>query len=385
MPFVIWGLAPGFDAEKLSMTVYVSRIMFGYVILVCAVGFLSAILNAFSEFIYAAITPIFFNIFLIMGLVIFRVNLPALAVVVLITGFVQIYILWARLQRRNFGLRLIWPRMTPLMKSMGKRMSWGFVGSGFYQLNVIVGVLIASYQTGAVSYLYYADRLVQLPFAIVGLAAGTVILTKVSDAISSKKMNAVYMYQNAAMRQSMMLILPCVAGLFVLAEPIIRTLFQYGEWTPEATKAVAGVIMILVWGLPLMTTSQLYMKTIYASGDAKTPVKISAASLALAVSLMLLLMGELGYLAVPVGTVIGGFARNVWLKRVCKRRELYKADRNTVLALSVFFAMSVLMGAGLYKVLPLVTGVVPLALTIALAAIIYLPLALFCDKIILRK
>ena len=382
MPFIIWGLAPGFDPEKMAMTVYVSRIIFGYVVLVCIVGFMSAILNAFSDFIYAAITPVFFNIALIFGVMTFKTDLPWLAVVTLIAGAIQIFILWTRLRHRNFGLRLIIPKMNPLIKNMGRRMTWGFVGSGFYQLNVIVGVLLASYESGAVSYLYYSDRLVQLPFAIVALAAGTVILTKISDALSAKKMDAVYRYQGAALSQSLMLILPCMVGLMVLGEPIVRALFERGAWAPDATGAVALAILIQALSLPAMTTSQIYLKTLYASGDAKTPVKISAISLFFGVLLMFALVGEIGYLCVPTATVISGLVRNRWLYGTCRRRGLYKPDAKTYMANGVFLILSVAMGAGLYFARPFITGFATLGLAIMVSAIIYLPIAVVCDKII---
>jgi putative peptidoglycan lipid II flippase len=360
--------------------------MFGYVILICAVGFLSAILNAFSDFVLAAAVPILLNVFLILGLLVFRADLYALAATVLVAGIVQILILSARIGRRKFGLRLVRPRATRLMKSMTRRMGWGMLGSGFYQLNIFIGVLLASYQSGAVSYLYYSDRMVQLPFAIIGLAAGTVILTKVSDAIAAKKMGAVHQYQNAAMKNSMMLTLPCAAGLFVLAEPIVRFLFEYGEWTPAATSAVAAAIMIQVFALPLMTSSQIYLKTLYASGDVRTPVRISAVALAIGIAVMLAASGRFGYLCVPIGTVASGAVRNIWMKRACGSRGLYKTDPGAVRAIAAFGALSIAMAAALWFARSAITGLFPLVVSIALAAIIYLPLALFCDKIIkIRK
>ncbi|MDR3208838.1 MAG: murein biosynthesis integral membrane protein MurJ [Rickettsiales bacterium] len=382
MPLVILGFAPGFDAEKMRMTVEIARVMFFYVILVCGVGFLSAVLNAFSDFAAAAFIPVLLNVFLIAGLLAFGADLHALAFSVLAAGVVQFAILYARLRRRNFGIRLIRPRLTPLLRSLVGRMGWGFIGSGFYQLNIIVGVLLASYQSGAVSYLYYADRMVQLPFAIIGLAAGTVILTKISDAISAKRMGIVHQYQNAAMRQSMMLTLPCMAGLFSLAEPIIRILFEHGEWTHGATIAVATAIMAQVFSLPFMTTSQIYLKTLYASGDARTPVKISAISLAIGVAVMLALVRHIGYLCVPFGTVVSGIVRNRWMYMVCLRRGLFAMRKKTMIANWAFLALSAAMGVGLWFAKPLAGDILALGIIMALSAIIYLPIAFFCDKII---
>ena len=110
---------------------------------------------------------------------------------------------------------------------MFKRFCVSLVGSGFYQITIIVGTLVASWQSGAVSWLYYSDRIVQLPFAMIGLAVGTVLMSSISTALADKNMRSVYIQQNSSMRRSMMLIIPCMVGLFVLAEPVIKYLFQY--------------------------------------------------------------------------------------------------------------------------------------------------------------
>ena len=396
MPIIMMGMAPGFDAEKLAMTVYIGRIMIWYLVLIIAAGFLASILNAFSDFAIAAATPIITNLALIFALLVFGANLPWLAVMVLIAGILQIAILAARIRAKNFGLRLVRPHITPLIKTMGQRMSWGFLGSGFYQLNVIAGVIIASFQTGAVSYLYYADRLVQLPFAIIGIATGTVMLTKISDAMATQKMDAVYKYQNAALKNSLMLVLPAMIGLIVLAFPIVSALFVRGEFTSIDAIAVALALMILALSLPFMTTSQIYLKTIYATGDAKTPVKISAWTLGLSIFIMIAAatwfsysnLSNFIYLSVPIGTVIGGAVRNFALKQTCRRRKIIKLYPETQVIVAIFFILSLLMGFGIYYIkhgfLYYLT-LINLFLLIMIGAVIYLLPAFFYDKMVMRK
>ncbi|MDR1071349.1 MAG: hypothetical protein LBL21_01760, partial [Rickettsiales bacterium] len=125
MPLVILGLAPGFNAEKALMTVRIARIMFLYVMLVCGVGFFSAVLNAFSDFAAAAFIPVLLNVSLILGLLIFGADLYAMAFAVLAAGVVQLAVLYMRLRRRNFGILLVRPRLTGPVKSMLGRMGWG--------------------------------------------------------------------------------------------------------------------------------------------------------------------------------------------------------------------------------------------------------------------
>ncbi|MBR4507704.1 MAG: murein biosynthesis integral membrane protein MurJ, partial [Alphaproteobacteria bacterium] len=289
MPAFVAILAPGFSADpgKLEMTVVISRIMFWYVIFICSAAFLSAVLNAFSKFILAAFMPVMLNIMLICALLLSAWFAPTtilyiMAATVVLSGILQCAILWGRIRAGNFGLRLVRPQWNGKIKAMLQRFGVSLVGSGFYQITIIIGTLVASFQSGAVSWLYYADRIVQLPFAIIGLAVGTVLMSSISNALAEKNMRSVYIQQNSSMRRSLMLIIPCMVGLFVLAEPIIRNLFQYGAWTPESTHAVAIAIMIQCLVLPAMLISQIYSKTLYASQDVKTPVKTSIVSLGVA-------------------------------------------------------------------------------------------------------
>jgi putative peptidoglycan lipid II flippase len=238
--------------------------------------------------------------------------------------------------------------------------------------------MVASWQSGAVSWLYYADRIVQLPFAMIGLAVGTVLISSISNALAQNNMRSVHIQQNSSMRRSMMLILPCVAGLFVLAEPIIKYLFQHGAWTPESTHAVAVAIMIQVFVLPAMLISQIYSKTLYASQDVKTPVRTSMVSLGAASVLYLSLFPFVGYLAIPIGIVVSGYLKNYLLGRACRKRGLWQTDKRTFHAIIAFSFLAAVLGIGLSFV-P-VTSIWMLGVAIGGYAIIYLPIAYVIDK-----
>ena len=385
MPLVVWGLAPGFDATpgKMEMTVIISRIMFVYVIFICGAAFLSAILNAFSRFLLAAFMPVLLNIMLICALL-FAMTfgsthiLYLMAGTVVLAGVIQFGVLWSRIRRKHFGLYLIKPRWTPQIKSMFTRLGVSIVGNGFYQITIIVGTLVASFQSGAVSWLYYSDRIVQLPFAMIGLAVGTVLMSSISNALTNNNMRSVYIQQNSSLRRSMMLILPCVAGLFVLAEPIIKFLFEYGAWTSESTHAVALAIMIQVFVLPAMLVSQIYSKTLYAAQDVKTPVKTSMISLTVAAILYLTLFPIVGYLAIPVGVVVSGYLKNYLLGRACHKRGLAKHDGRTVRTIIAFGLWAAILGMGLSTIT--ISNIWVLGLAIGGYGIIYLPVAYVIDR-----
>lgn len=385
MPLVIWILAPGFadDPGKMQLTVIISRIMFCYVIFVCGSAFLSAILNAFSRFLLAAFMPVLLNIMLI-GALLFAsfyaqgTVLYIMAGTVVLSGIIQFGVLWSRIRAKHFGLRLVVPRWTPGIKSLFKRLGISIVGNGFYQITIIIGTLVASFQNGAVSWLYYSDRIVQLPFAMIGLAVGTVLMSSISNALADKNMRSVYIQQNSSLRRSLMLILPCVAGLFVLAEPIIKFLFQYGAWTAASTHAVALAIMIQIFVLPAMMVSQIYSKTLYASQDVKTPVKTSMISLGAASVIYLALFPFIGYLAIPTGIVVSGYLKNYLLGRVCRRRNLVRHDSRTMRAVIAFGGLAAILGVGLWFI-P-ITSIWILMAAIAGYGAIYLPIAYIIDR-----
>ena len=385
MPAFVCILAPGFSADpgKLEMTVVISRIMFWYVIFICAAAFLSAVLNAFSKFILAAFMPVMLNIMLICALLMSAWFAPTtvlyiMAATVVLSGILQCAILWGRIRSGNFGLRIIRPRWNGQIKSMLQRFGVSIVGSGFYKITIIVGTLVASFQSGAVSWLYYADRIVQLPFAMIGLAVGTVLMSSISNAIADKNMRSVYIQQNSSMRRSLMLIIPCMVGLFVLAEPIIKNLFQYGAWTPESTHAVAVAIMIQCLVLPAMLISQIYSKTLYASQDVKTPVKTSMVSLGIAAIIYVGLFYHLGYLAIPVGVVISGYVKNMLLARACRRRGLINIDGRTIRATIGFVLWAVVLGVELW--FAPIDNIISLCVAIAVYGILYLPVAYIMDR-----
>lgn len=386
MPLVIWVLAPGFDADpgKMQLTVTISRIMFVYVIFVCGAAFLSAVLNAFSRFLLAAFMPVMLNIMLIGALLVAMyvgANDTALFIMagtVVLSGILQFGILWLRVRHKHFGLRLIVPKWDKKIKDMFARFGISIVGSGFYQITIILGTLVASFESGAVSWLYYCDRIVQLPFAMIGLAAGTVLMSSISNAIADKNMRSVYIQQNSSLRRGMMLIIPCLVGLFVLAEPIIRYLFQHGAWTAASTHAVAIAIMIQVFVLPAMFISQIYSKTLYATQDVKTPVRTSMVSLGVASVIYVALFKFVGYLAIPIGIVVSGYLKNYLLGHACRTRGLWKTDGRTIRATIAFTVLAGALGVGLWFV-P-ITSIWMLGAVIGIYGIIYLPVAYIIDR-----
>ena len=383
MPIVIISMAPGFDAEKLNLTISVSRILFFYCLFICSSAFLSAILNTFSRFLLVAFMPVLLNIMLIISLILFSNSsdvliLYSMSITVVLSGILQMIILWLSVIKKHFKLSLVRPKLTQDIKTLFKRLIVSVLGSGFYHINIIVGTLIASFTSGAVSYLYYTDRLIHLPFAVIGLAAGTVLMSSLSNAIAKNDIKSVYIQQNYSIRKSLMLILPSLVGLFVLAIPIIKFFFERGAWTSESTISVAKALMIQVFVLPAMMLSQVYSRTLFAVQDVKTPVKTSIISLCFSSVLFISLYPLIDYLSIPVGIVIGGYLKNYLLSRACIKKELFKMEFGTVKSILFYFVLSCFLGFVLYLI-P-INNILSLLLSIAGFICVYLPTAVIISR-----
>ncbi len=350
MPFIIMLFAPGFasDPEKLEMTIWLSRIMFLYLFFISGTAFLTCILNAFSEFALTTAMPIVLNTFMIIGLLIAKHSgydqLNILSWAVVLSGIVQMGILFYRIKKRKMGLHIIRPKLTPRIKTLFKRMIPGFIGTGAYHINILAGSMIASFQDGAVSWLYYADRMVQLPFAMIGLAAGTVLLTSISSSMCRGDMNDVYDQQNSSIKHILFWTLPALVGLLILTIPIIKLLFEHGAFDHTSTINTSNAIFILAFVLPAMSLSQIFSNTLYASQDTKTPVHTSVTSLLIGIVLSAALFPIFGFLSVAVGTMVGGWVKLLTLIYHCYKRKLFKLFPRTIRTCSLFTIIAITMG-----------------------------------------
>ncbi|MDR0449379.1 MAG: murein biosynthesis integral membrane protein MurJ [Rickettsiales bacterium] len=376
MPLIMWILAPGFSAEpgKLEDAIYVGRLLFPYMILITSVAFLSGILNAANKFAMVAAMPALLNIFMIGGLlaaVKFGWQAAyALSFAILLSGAVQLWILWRRIRKGQFGLRLVRLKKSPDMKTLFKRMVPGIVGSGAYHINIMIGTIIASLTPGAVSWLYYADRLVQLPFAIIGLAIGTILLTSISKALADDNVAVAHVQQNRAILHILFWTLPAFAGLAALAGPIVKILFQRGEFTAFDTAQTASAIALLSTALPAMSLAQVFEKTFFAAKDTKTPVKISMQAILGGTAMAIILYPFMGFLSVALGTALSSWSRMLIMGRIAYRRGLFRLRAGTLGTAAVFALASAAMFAGLKSFE--ISDIFGLAAAIAVSGGVYL-------------
>ena len=242
MPWLVNLLAPGFtdDPEKFATTIVLTRITFGYLALISVVTLISGMLNAHERFAFAAAAPILLNICMIAALLIapwFPTAAHALAWGVLAGGFFELLFVWADLKRSGRGLRFASPRLTPDARQFFRAFGPAVLGSAGTQLAMFADTIIASFlPTGSVSYLYYADRLYQLPLAVVGIAVGVVLLPELSKRVASGDESGARRSLNRALEGIVVLTLPCVAVFLLMAEPVLALLFGRGAFDQAAVE-----------------------------------------------------------------------------------------------------------------------------------------------------
>lgn len=384
-------LAPGFRAEpdKFALTVGLTRITFPYLLFISLTALQGGILNSVERFAATAATPMLLNIFLIGALVFVRpLSGQALAWALSVSGFAQFLWLMFSCHQAGLGLSLPRPRLTPAVKRMLKLMLPGVFGAGVTQLNLVVSTAVASaLPTGAVSYLYYADRLDQLPLAVVGIAVSTAILPSLSRQVRLGDDAGAQHTQNRGLELALFLTLPSAVGLGVAAWPIMTVLFQRGAFGPIAANATAAALAAYAGGLPAFVLIKIMAPGFFARHDTATPVKVAFAAMGtnLVLTILLGLVLPFHHVGVAAATSIAGWVNALSLMVLLHRRGHFTLDARSRKVVPRILAAALGMGALLWLMdaacAPLYAGAfVPrtftLMVVIAVAAVVYFILAL---------
>jgi len=236
MPLFVFMIAPGFegDSQKMELAITLTRITFPFLLFVSLASFFSAILNSHNKFAIASAAPIILNILLI-GVLFFGKILNDelvyyLSYAVTIAGILQFIFLYFFVKKYFSPILKLNIKIDKKIKTFFKKLLPSIFSSGVTQINILVGTIIASFQAGAVSYLYYADRVYQINLAIAGIAIGTVILPQLSKYVQNNKKDKINLIQNKALELSLFLSIPAAIALSIASEEIISSLFGYGSF-----------------------------------------------------------------------------------------------------------------------------------------------------------
>lgn len=313
-------IAPGFldNTEQFQVTVELVRICFPYVIFICGVALCMGILNARNHFLAPALAPVALNVALIGAALFgyaFGYNVAyCMAYGVLIGGAVQWFLQQPFLARTGFSWRGPWSWRNKGVARMGLLMLPTVFGAAVYQLNILLGTLLASFlPVGSVSYLYYADRLVQFPLGVFGIAVSTAALPSLAKLAAQDKMEEYDSALSASLGLTLFIALPAAAGLIGLAEPVIGLLFERGAFTADAVAATARALVAYSIGLPFIALSRPLVAGFYALEDTRTPVKIAVACLVANIGLGVWLMQSMAHVGLALAVSLSSLLNFVLL------------------------------------------------------------------------
>ncbi len=343
MTDIIRLIAPGFvdDPTKFSASVFYARITFPYLFFISLLSLFGACLNVSGRFIVAALAPILLNVVFIIAMGLAYINgathtnapfdnniLDFIIVGIAVAGVLQFMVVyWAAVRagwRVPFSLATLWNLKRGLKEAPHERRFFrlampGILAGGVGQINLLIGTAIATAESGAAAWLYYADRLYQLPLALLGGALSIVLLPDLSRLIGDK--GAVRQRLNNVWLIACAISLAAAAGLFVLAVPITRLLFEGGVFSTTDSLAVATAVQIFCFGLPAFILLRPLQAVFFAHQDTRAPLIDSSISVGVNITLSLSLFPHYGYIAIAIATSVAA-----WVNVVLALWRLYRRD-----------------------------------------------------------
>lgn len=391
MPWIMHVLAPGFVAtpDRFALAVELTRITFPYLPLISLVALYGGILNSIDRFAAMAAAPILLNLILIGAMLGFadRLETPGhvLAWGVSAAGLAQLVWLIVAARRAGWTLALRLPRVTPGVRKLFRLMGPAMLGAGVVQINLLIDMVLAStLPLGSISFLYYADRVNQLPLGVIGVAIGTALLPMLSRQWRAGDGAAAQETQNRALEFGALLTVPAAVGLGVLATPIITVLFERGAFQATDTAATAAAMIAFAAGLPAFVLVKVLQPGFFAREDTKTPVKVAAAAVVLNLVLNLILMQYLAHVGLALATAIASWMNGLVLARLLGRSGAFHLDARCRRRLPRILLCAALMGGCLYSALLFSERLVPGTFTggaaigiVALIVLILLALAVY--------
>lgn len=367
---VTWLISGGFNEAseaEFAFVVHLARITFPYLLFISLVSLLGGILNSLHRFWVNAAAPILLNLTLIAALLFFHAADPLMtarnqAIAVTVSGALQLLWLIHACRRAGVRLRLKRPRLGPDVRRLLSLIWPAAAGAGAVQINLVVSTALAAslLPSGSVSYIYYADRLNQLPLGLIGIGLGTVLLPTISRHLGRGEEVEAMSTQNRGMELALLLTLPATVALIACGMPIVAALFQHGRFTATDSLLTAQALAAFSIGLPSYILVKVLTPGYYARSDTRTPVRYATISMAVNLGLNLLLIVPLRHMGPPLATAIASTVNVALLYRTLAKRGHFVADaqlrrRTPRLALAALLMGGVMWFlTGLFQ--PYVTG-----------------------------
>lgn len=378
MPSVIHLIAPGFQfgTERYDLAVTLTRLTFPYLLLMSLTALFGGMLNTHHKFAPFAAAPIIFNLTLIAAILIFAKFAPtaghAMATGVSISGIFQLVMMIYFVRRYKIQFHFQKPHFTEKSKKLFKLMGPGILSAGIFQVNLFVDMMMASLlPSGAISFLYYADRLNQLPLSMVGIAVGTALLPMLSKSLAGNNHAESKDLFNRALEFCFFVAVPAAVALLIVPYEMVGTLFEHGKFSHADTLQTSYVLMGYGIGLPAYVASKIFMTSFWAHQDTSTPVKISIIATLSNIGMSLLLIGLMGVAGIALATGLAGWLQVYLLNRALKGREEFEFDDRLRVVFPKIAICSCLMALTLsilsYVLQSYFTGTLPIKILALLA------------------
>ncbi|WP_386625236.1 murein biosynthesis integral membrane protein MurJ [Sulfitobacter geojensis] len=313
MPAFVWLTAEGFAGdERFDMTVGYGRVVFPYILCMSLAALFSGILNATGRFAVAAAAPVLLNILLVGAMVVGAVTggpiITWLIWAIPVAGVAQLALTWRAAAQAGFALRPSRPRWTPDMKAMVVIALPAALASGVMQINLVVGQVVASQYDKAVSWLFAADRLYQLPLGVVGIAVGIVLLPDLSRRLRAGDDAGARIALSRAGEIALALTIPSAIALMVVPQTLVSVLFERGASNVDDTAAIAAAVAVYGLGLPAFVLQKVLQPIYFAREDTRRPFHFALVSMVVNIALAVGLAPFIGWIAPAIATTFAGWA-----------------------------------------------------------------------------
>ena len=359
-PWIIYVSAPGFvnQADKFALSVDLLRIVFPYILLISLSSFVGSILNAYHHFSIPAFTPTFLNIsFIVFSLFLvpyFDPPVLALAWAVFIGGLLQLFFQLPWLKKLGF---LCVPKLNfkhPAVNRVLKQMAPAILGVSIAQISLVINTIFASFlQSGSVSWMYYADRLMELPAGVLGAALGTILLPTLSKYATKRDLVEFSALLDWGLRLTMLLALPAAVGLAVLSFPLVATLFMYREFTFNDALMTQQALMAYAMGLIGLILVKVLAPAFYAFQDIKTPVKVGIFTLVCTqlLNIAFVVFGSMQHVGLALAIGLGSCLNASLLFWLLRKEKLYQPQKGWLAFLLKLALALLVMGGTLWAAL----------------------------------
>ncbi len=313
MPALVWITAEGFYGdERFDLAVDYGYVVFPYILFMSLAALFSGVLNATGRFAAAAAAPVLLNIFACSALIFGAISggdiIRWLIAVIPVAGIAQLALVWIATERAGIRIRLGRPKLSPEMRRMVRIAVPAALAMGVTQVNLVVGQLVASKTEKAVSWLFAADRLYQLPLGVVGIAVGIVLLPDLSRRLRADDKDGARNAFSRAGEFTLLLTLPSTVAFMIIPGPLVSVLFQRGQFSAEDTAATALAVAIYGIGLPAFMLQKLLQPLFFAREDTKSPFRYAVVAMVVNAGLAFGLYPIVGWIAPAIAASTAGWA-----------------------------------------------------------------------------